>query len=149
MGFQKLNKKGLSITSTFYAIIVVGIFLTGFGLLIATTGSYYNPSLNYDLGSLNKNDNVTSTVSTYQDRLNPETVDPNSDFESTTYTGSFGIVNTLFSAFGVVFGASGMLTAVGNKFGVPPFIIQGIGLMMLIGVTFAIVGIIFRLGRQP
>lgn len=149
MGFQKLNNKGLQITSTFYAIIVAGIVLTGIGVLIATMGPFYGSDASYDLTQYGRNDNISDTITTYQNRLSPENANPGTDFEATTFTGSFGIINTLFAAFRVIFGSNGMLVGLATRFGIPAYIIQGIASMIIVGIAFAIVGIIFRLSKQP
>jgi len=149
MGIQNMNKKGFSITNSFYAIIVAGIIITSIGIIISVMGDFYGSDVTYDLEQYGRNDNVSDTVSQYEDRLAPDNVNPGQDFEATTFTGSFGIINTLFSAFRVVFGSGGMLATIAINFGIPMFITQGIVAMILVGITFAIVAIIFRLGRQP
>lgn len=144
----RLNKRGFGITSTFYAIIVAGVFLVALGYIFASGNAFYGSNVPYDLDAFNRNNNVSQTIQDYESRLSPDNANPGTDFEATTFTGAFGIISTLFAAFGVAFGSNGMINMAAQYFNAPPFITQAILAMALVGVVMGIVAIVFRLGRR-
>lgn len=148
MGIQKLNNKGLQLSKAFFAILIAGMVLTSFGILYTGWVDYYGGTSSYDLEGFNQNDEVLGTSEDIQDRLTPENANPGENFESTTFTGAFGVINQMFSSFRFVFGEDGLLDAAATKFGIPAYLISGIMAMMIIAIAMAIVAIVFRLTRS-
>ena len=139
------DRRGLQFKSSFFALIVVSMVIISTGVIISSWNIIYNSGLTYDLGEYDKLNSVTSQVSDQESRLNPESPETGTDFESSTFRAAFGIVKNILTPFRVVFGDGGMLDSVTSRFGLPDYIRQGIVLMIIVAFIFAIVAIIFRI----
>lgn len=145
MGFQRMNRKGLQLVLAFYAVLAVSMVIIGVGVVIEDWNSAYDAGLTYDLQDFDRLDDTYSEARGQEGTISPEGVDPGSSFEDTTFRGVFGIINSIYKPFRVVFGNGGMIDAVTERFGIPDYIRQTIVAMMVFAITFAIVAIIFRL----
>lgn len=148
MGFQKLGKKGLEFRSAFFSIIMFSAIIIAIGVIISDSNDKYNSGIDYDLGGLNKLDAVSEDANLQKGKITPDDPDPGTDAEAKTFRGVYGILTNLFDSFEIVFGEDGMLGTVADRFGVPAYVIQMIIAFMVIGIAFALIAVIFRLGRS-
>ena len=140
------NKRGLNFKDSFFAIIVVGMVIAAMGVIIGEWDTQYNSGVVYDLGDdFNKLTEVSGTAQIEQGRLSPNDADPGSDFESNTFRSAYGIISNIFAPFRVVFGEGGMIDAVTDRLGLPDYIRVGLVTLMVFGMIWAIVAIIFRI----
>lgn len=148
MGITTMNKKGLEFKSFFFSIIAVSMLLTALGTYIIYTNSTYNADIDYDFSGFQKLDELSANAQAQQASISPDNANPGTDFESTTFTGAFGVVKGMYNSFSLVFGSGGLIDAAGEKLGLPDYIKVGIITMILIAITMAIVAIVFRLSRS-
>ena len=149
MGFPKLEfKKGLSLKSSFFAVIVMGIIVAAVGTTLSEWGTFYENPIPYDLDNYNKIEDVSATAGEQQQALSPNDPDPGTNAEASTFRGGYGIISNIYQPFRIVFGNDGMLDAVTERFGLPDYLRQALVTMMVIAFTFAIVAIVFRLSRS-
>lgn len=144
MGFQKLNRKGLSFKNSFFAIVVVGLLASAVGVILLQNQSYYGFGVTSDLEGFNKVDDVSSISQGQQGKINADST-PGVDPESSTFRGVYGIITGLPSNFALVFGSDGMINSLTDRFGLPDYVYYGIVTLMFLAVIFAIIAIIFRL----
>ena len=133
--------------SAFFAIIAVSMVMIAVGVIINGWAVPYNSGLISDLGDYDKLSDTSDTSGTQQGRINPQSGEASSDFETETFRGGYGILTNIYSSFRVVFGDGGMIDAVTERFGLPDYLRQGIITMMILAITLSIIAVIFRLGR--
>lgn len=148
MGIQRLNKKGVQIKSGFFAVIAVSMFVIAIGIIVGGWNTAYGSGIESDLGAFNKLDNVSSDVNIQKGRLSPNDPEPSGDPESNTFRGVYGILTNIYQSFDLVFGNEGMLDSVTTRLGIPDYVRQGLIALMVAALTFALIAIIFRLGRS-
>lgn len=143
-----MNKKGLEFRSALFSIIMFSAVIIAFGVIISDSSSKYGSNIDYDLGELNKLDDVSQDANTQKGRISANDPDPGTDAEANTFRGVYGVLTNIYSSLSLVFGEDGMLGQVADRFGVPAWVIQMIVAFMVIGITFALIAVIFRLGRS-
>ena len=144
---SRWNRKGLQFRNAFFALLVIGMVVTAFGVIINEWNTYYQAGLTYNLGSLDRSSEVSTTVEGYQTKVSPTSPEIGSDYQSNTLVASYGVITNLMTPFSVVFGDNGMLDAIASLVGLPDYIVKTIVTMMILAVVFALVAIIFRLWR--
>lgn len=142
------NKKGASLKMAFFALIAFSVVIIAIGQNLAFWDSNYGTGMTSDLGEFNKLDDVSSVAQDQKGSVSPGDDDPGDDPEASTFKSVFGILTNIFTPFKVVFGQGGMLDSLQERLGIPDYIIQAIATMMIISLTFTIIAIIFRLGKQ-
>lgn len=149
MGIQKLvnDKRGLEFKSAFFAVVAVGIFAVAMGVHLSAWNVQYNSGLDPDLEDFNQIEVISEQTQIQQDKLSTNDPDPGQDAEANTFRGVYGVLANIFEPFRVVFGEGGMLDSITDRFGIPDYVRQGIVIMMIAAITFALAAIIFRLGR--
>lgn len=142
------DKRGLEFKSAFFAIIAFSMIIVATGVIIAEWSDSYNSGLSYDLGTYDRLDDVSTTSSDQQDKVNIKSTNTGENFEDTSIRGVFGILNNIYEPFRIVFGEGGMIDSITDRFGIPNYIRQGIVTLMIISITFTLVAIFFRLPRR-
>ena len=142
-----MNKKGLELKQGLFSIIAVSLFVTAIGTISLEWDAQYG-SGSTDLSVFNKLNETSNFAGSTRGRISPNTGDPGEDAETSTYRGVYGILTNIFTSFDTVMGNDGMINEVTNRYGIPDYIRQGIIAMILLGITFALISIIFRLGRS-
>ena len=142
------NKNGLSFKLAFFALIAFSILIIAVGTWINEWNEDYSSGLTYDLGGLDKLDEVSEEAESQQSGISIKSTNTGEEFEGTSIRGVFGVLNNIFQPFRVVFGDGGMLDNVTERFGIPDYLRQALVAMMVIGITFTLVGIFFRLNRR-
>ena len=142
------DKKALEFKSAFFAIIAVALIITSIGLWVNQWNTDYSSGLTYDLGEYDQLNEISGTAGTQQSDVAVKSTNTGESFEGTSIRGVYGILTNIYAPFRVVFGDNGMLDVVTERFGLPDYIRQGIVTMMIIAITFALVAILFRLGRS-
>ena len=133
---------------TMFAVIVFSMIIVAAGIIISEQGSRYGSAVTSDLGEdFNKINEISSTAESQKGNINPQSGEASSDYEAETFRGGYGIITSIFAPLRVVFGSGGMIQAVGERFGIPTYVILTLTTMMIIAITFGIVAIVFRLGR--
>lgn len=148
MGIKIMNKKGLEFKLALFAIVGLSMLIIAISFMLTEWNTRYEVGLSPDLDEFNKLDEVTDVAAEQQQRISPQSSDPGSDFEARSFRGGFGIINSIFSSFSVLFGSGGMIESAGERFGMPSYISQGIIVMITIAIVMAIVAVIFRLTRR-
>jgi len=149
MGIQRLNKKGIQFQKAFYGIIVFSVLIIAFGVIFSNTSPAYNVANPSDLGDLDRLDSISGDINTQKGKLSANDPDPGQDAESNTFRGVYGIIANIFSPFKLVFGQDGIIDNVVYRLGLPDYVRQMFVAFIIVAFTFAIIGIIFRLGRTP
>lgn len=149
MGFQglKMNKKGLEFRGAIFSIILFSTIIIAFGVIVTDSSTKYPTGETYDLGELNKLDQVSSDANVQKGRISANDPDPGTDAEANTFRGVYGVLTNIYSSLSLVFGEGGMLGNLADRFGVPTYVIQMLITLMIVGITFALIAVIFRLGR--
>lgn len=144
-----MNKKGMQFQSSLFAIIVVGIVISAIGVIITGFNANYHSGLEYDLGSYDKSGDIKEITRTQRSGISEQDPAPGTDAEANTFKAAFGIIQNIFSPYQVVIGEGGLIDSVTDRFGIPDYIRIGIMTMITLAIIFAIVLVIFRLGRTP
>ena len=147
MGFQRLNKKGLEFKRAFHSLIVFSVIIICVGIVMGSWSSKYDSNLENDLGEFNFLDEVSEDVGVQRGKISTNDPDPGSDAEANTFRGVYGILANVISSFDTVVGRNGIINMATTRFGIPPFVAQFLIAMIVVAVVFALVGVIFRLGR--
>lgn len=134
--------------STLFAVLIVSLIIIATGIIIEQWSDPYSSGLNFDLGGVSKLEDISEVAGTQQGQINPQSGEASSDFETSTFKGSYGIITSIFSPFRVIFGEGGMLDAVATMFGVPGYILQTLITMIVIAITYTIIAIVFRRNKD-
>ena len=146
MGFQKLNKKGLEMKSSFYAVIVVSMVIIAVGVIVGGWSDKYGSGLNYDLGEYEDLETFSDEAQTQKQSVTPQDPDPgSSDFEGKLFRGGYGILGRIFQPFRSIFN---MLESVETRFGLPSYVVEGTLSLIFFSFITMIIAIIFRLSRS-
>lgn len=138
----------MNFKSTLFAIIIVGLIVTAAGVIISEWNSEYSSGISSDLDYLNKISEASDTAEEQKGKINPQSGEASSDFETETFRGAYGIITSIFTPLRIIFGSEGMIDSVVTKFGIPTYIWQSIVAMILFAITFTLISIIFRRGRE-
>ena len=142
-----MNKKGLRLKNAFFAIVAVSMVIAAVGIIVGEWNVAYDTDLANDLGEFNTLQNISAEANRQQGRISPNDPDPGTNFEANTFRGVYGIISDIYRPFRIVFGDSGLLDSVTERFGLPDYVRQGLVTMFIFAFTFSIVAIVFRLGR--
>jgi len=143
------DKKGLEIKNAFFAVIAISMVIIAVGIIITDWNNEYSSGLTYDLGDdFNKLDSMSGEAESQRGNISVSSSSSTegTDFEGTSIRATFGILNTIYTPFKVVFGNNGMLDAITERFGLPDYIRQGFVTIMVMALTFALITIFF--GRR-
>jgi len=143
------DKRGLELKKAFFSLVAISMVIIAIGVIIGDWNSHYDSGLTYDLESdYNKMSGISGEAEAQRGNISASSASsPESgDFEGTSIRAVFGILNTIYTPFKVVFGNNGMLDAVTERFGLPDYIRQGFVSIMVFAVTFALITIFF--GRR-
>jgi len=142
------DKKGFQINLALYALIAVSVLVISTGVIVDQWNTDYDSGLTYDLeDDFNKLDDVSSTAESQRSNISVRSSSTKDiDFEGTSIRSVFGIVNTIYTPFKVVFGNGGMIDALTDRWGMPDYARQALVTAIIIAITFAIVNIFF--GRR-
>jgi len=139
-----MNKKGLQFKSSLFAIVIVGLVVFAIGIWFGEWNTSYGSGVTYDLGEYNQISNISDTASEQQGSINIDSANTGESFEGTSIRGVFGVLNNIYKSFRIVYN---MIDSVTDRFGLPPIVSQVLVTLIIISITFALVVIIFRLGR--
>jgi hypothetical protein len=132
----------------FFAIIVFSMIIIASGVVVNQWSDDYDSGLTSDLEGFDKLSDVSEDAKSQQGKINPQSGEASSDFETGMFRGGYGIITSIFEPLRAVFGDKGMVDAVTERFGLPDYVRQGLVAMMIFALIFAIIAIIFRLGRS-
>jgi len=141
------NKKALIFRNAFFAIIAVSLVITAVGVIISSWNTTYSSGLLYDLDEYNRMEDISAEAGQQQSDINVKSTNTGESFEGTSIRGVFGILNNIYAPFRIVFGDNGMLDSITERFGMPDYIRQALVTFMIMGITFALVAVLFRLSR--
>lgn len=139
----------MEIKNALFAIVAMSMIIIAVGVIVSDWNEQYNSGLTYDLeGDYNKLSTISGTAEEQEGRIavSSSSSSESGDFEGTSIRAAFGILNTIFTPFQIVFGNNGMLDAVTERFGIPDYIRQGLVTIMVFAVIFALITIFF--GRR-
>jgi len=142
------DKRGLELKLALYAVAVVSMMVIATGVMIDDWNTKYTSGLTYDLETdYDKLSEFSIVARAQKGNISVKSsAQSASDFEGTSIRAAFGILNTIYTPFKVVFGNGGMIDSVTERFGMPDYIRQGIVTMMFFAFTFALITIFF--GRK-
>jgi len=138
----------MNFKSATFAIIIIGMLITSVGLILAEWNYAYNSGVSSDLEGLSKLSEASSEAGTQQGKINPQSGEASTDFETGTYKGVYGIVTGMYASLRMVYGDDGMIDSVMERFGIPSFIWQGITAMIVVAITMTLVSIVFRKAQE-
>lgn len=142
------DKRGLELKLAFFAVIAVGMIILSTQIILDEWETAYGEDIPYDLGEYNELDTMSQQAGQQQGNMSVTDPGSSTDFEGTTLRGVFGILNTIFTPFRVVFGNDGMVASITDRFGLPDWVRQGIVTMMVVALTMSLIAIFFRLPRR-
>lgn len=142
-----MNKRGLQLSKAFYSVIVVSMVILAVGVMVGGWADKYNSGLSYDLSEYQALDDFSDTVVSQKESITPSDDSPGTgDFEGKILSGGYGILGSIFSPFNAVWN---MLESVETRFGLPSYAAEGFLAIAFSAFIFAIIGVLFRLGRSP
>lgn len=134
--------------SVFYAIIVVSMLVIASGVILSGWAGEYDSGVESDLGRFDKLSEASDEADSQQGRINPQSGEASSDFETETFRGAYGIITNIFAPLRLVFGEDGMIDAVVERLGLPDYIWNGWVAMFVFAITTAIIAIVFRRAKE-
>jgi len=138
----------MNFKNAIFAIIITGLIIATATIILGGWASQYNSGITSDLDEYNQIGELSDTATEHQGKINPQSGEASSDFETDTFRGVYGIITNIFAPFRIVFGSGGMIDSLAERFGIPEIYIQVIITMMVFAIIFGIVAIIFRLSRS-
>lgn len=138
-----MDKKGLSLKAGLFAIIAVSMAIIATGVWVDEWADEYDSNLASDLEDYDQLSEISSDAESYRETITVSSSSEGQDFEGTSIRAAFGILNTIFRPFQVVFGNNGMLDSVTERFGLPDYVRQGFVTIMVLAIIFAIITIFF------
>lgn len=151
----KMNKKGLEMKSAFFALTVISIaIVAAVGIHLFEWNREYGAGLENEfpqLAEFNKLDELSLTAAGFKNQSSTSDPSPGTDSESNTFRAAYGIITNIFSQFSIIFGNKqnpGLLASLGDKFGLPNYLLEGLFILMTLAIVFWIIAVIFRLGGK-
>jgi len=138
----------MELKSAFFAVVAVSMVIIAVGTIVTGWNNAYGSGLSSDLGDYDKLNDLSDDAGSQQGRINPQSGEASSDFETETFRGGYGIITNIFEPFRVVFGDNGMIDSVTERFGLPDYVRKGIVTMMIFAFISTIIAIVFRLSRS-
>ena len=139
----------MELKSIFFAVAIISLMVLAVGNIISSWDDEYDSGIVSDLGGdFNKVESIGTAAGVQRGSINPDSGEASSDYEAETYKGGYGIITSIYTPLRVVFGTGGMFQAIGHRFGLPTWLISALVSMFIISITFAIVAIIFRAGKE-
>ncbi len=139
------NKKALSFKLVFFALVAFSILIVAVGNWVTEWNEDYDSGITYDLGGLNKLDDVSGEAEDMQSGISIKSTNTGEEFEGTSIRGVFGVLNNIFKPFRIVLD---LLDSLVTWFGIPPYLKEAFITIMIMSITFTLVGIFFRLNRR-
>lgn len=140
-----MNKKGLEFKLLTYAIVAFSVIIIASGVVVNEWANAYNLNVSNDLGDLNKLSSVSDQAGVSKDKLTPEDIQSGETAETTTFSGVYGVIGTIFSSYTFVYGENGVIGSIVERFGLPVYVYQMIVVLIVVAMIWALVSIIFRL----
>lgn len=141
-----MNKKGLQMKNAFFAVIVASMAIIAVGVIIGGWSDPYDSGLTYDLDEYDDLSGLSAEAQSQKETISPQDADPGTgDFEGKLFRGGYGIVGRIFQPFNSIFN---MIESVESRFGLPSYVAEGLIALIFFALVTAIIGIIFRLGRN-
>jgi len=134
--------------SALFAILIVGLIITASGIILTSWAVEYESGIESDLQDLVRTSEVSGEAESQKGRINPQSGEASSDFETETFRGGYGILTNIYASLRLVYGEDGMIDSVVERFGLPNYIRQTIIIMILTAITFTLIAIIFRRARS-
>lgn len=130
-----------------WAVTIFGMVIIAMSVMVDQTSLRYGKSINNDLTDLDKSSDAKYYANQSSGRINPQSGEASSDYEAETFRGAYGIITNIFSSLRMIYGDDGVFQNLADKFEVPSYILTGIITMFVFAIIFAIIAIVFRLGR--
>lgn len=136
----------MEFNKVFISLTIVSMVIIGIGLTLGEWNTIYNSGITYDLTEYNKLDNLTVEASTQKDKVVPQDDSIGTgDYEGKILSGAYGLLGRIFSPFTLAFN---MLESLENRFSLPSFIAEGLISILIFSMIYALIAIIFKLGRR-
>lgn len=133
--------------STFIAILIFSMIMIAASLIVSEWADVYSSGITPDLQEFDKSSTVIGQAETQKGKINPQSGEASSDFETETFRGGYGILTNIFSPLRTIYGEGGMIDAIGTRFGLPTWLIQIVSAAIIIAIIFTLLAIIFRQAR--
>lgn len=145
---KKQNKKALSFKMAMFSLIAVSLMILAVGAWINDWNDIYDSGIAYDLDEYDQSDTLSDEAESQKDMIVVKSTDTGEEFEGTSIRGVFGVLNSLYESFRIVFGDDGMLDSIQNRFGIPDYPMQSLVNFMIVAITFALIAVFFKLPRK-
>jgi len=142
------TKKSIEFKSTMFALIAVSMVVISIATVLDQWEDDYGTVVGLDIGDLNKMDEIESYSVSQVEGITVKSSVSGEDFQGTVLRGVFGVLNTIFLPFNMVFGEEGMIQSVSDRYGLPIYIEVGMYLFIIFGILWTLVAIFFKIGRK-
>jgi hypothetical protein len=143
-----MDSKGLSFKLATFSLIAASLMIIAIGAWINDWNDIYDSGIAYDLDEYDESDTLSGQAQTQRDRIFVKSTNTGEEFEGTSLRGVFGVLNSIYSSFAIVFGDNGMLDSLQNRFGIPDYPMQSLVNFMTIAIIFALIAVFFKLPRK-
>ena len=144
----KMNKKGLELKSGIFALIAFSFMMFAAGTITSEWNTIYGSNSNANTGDLDRLENVSSLTSDWRGQITPNDVESGDDAEASTFRGVYGVLVGSFRSFDIVLGSDGIIDSLFERYALPNYLKRMLITLVLVGITFALTAIIFRLARR-
>jgi len=131
------------------SVILFSMLIIASGTTISLWAIKYNPTITDDYSKdFSKLGEISDTAESQKGRINPQSGEASSDFETETFRGGYGILTNIFAPFRVVYGSGGIIDSAVTRWGLPSWLWEALISILTLSITFGIIAIIFRLARS-
>lgn len=140
-----MNKKGLQLNALFTAIVLASMVIIAVGVIIGDMNEQYGSGVDYDLETdFNKLNETVGHSDNLRGLITNEDIGTQSgDTESNLFLGGYNSILQVLNPFDDI---NNMLESLEKRFGLPDYVGQGLLALLILGIVFAIIAIIFRTG---
>jgi hypothetical protein len=139
----------MELKAFFFAIIIFGMVVVAASISVDQWGAteVYDSGVTSDLQEYHNTEEVSAYAEEFEGQISTQDPDPGTDYEAQTFRGAYGIMGEVFRPFRLVFGRTGMVGSIADRFGIPHYITLAIISMMVFALITTLIAIIFRLSR--
>lgn len=146
-----MNKKGkapFSLKAGLFAIIIFSVAIIAVGVWVDGWATSYSSGIASDFDDYNVLSSISNDAQQYRGNLSVSSSSEGQDFEGTSIRAAFGIVNTIFRPFQVVFGNNGIIDSLTERFGLPDYVRQAAVTLIILTIVFGLIALFFGRNKQ-
>ena len=149
MGISQLinNKRGMGLKEALFSVVIFGFLIYGFVNITQNFDTIYNSDSNLSSSDYDTLAGIENKTSTWRTQITPQDVGSGDNAETATFRGSYGVLASIPTTFDAVVGQKGIINILSDTYFIDSKIENTLIVLFSIALIFALIAIIFRLGR--